>query len=175
MSDWKNRPVYEKITRDIIAGIPDDLLAWAMFDHIWLKVDKAYERTLQVLEELPSGFSVVYHLFTLNGEIGNGGFNQYFFNDLDKNAEQQLNALKLIKATKHQKVFQEAFKIRNEEKQDEELQRLYAERTIESFFSTYGMTTLDKCDEEWYALEKELNISLIQFIRNHPDLFVTDE
>jgi len=175
MSDWKTRPVYEKITRDIIAGIPNDLLAWAMFDHIWLKVDKDYERTLQVLDELPSGFSVVYHLFTLEGEIGNGGFNQYFFNGLDKNATQQLEALRLIEATKHQKVFQEAFKIRDEEKQDEELQCRYAERTIESFFSTYGMTMLEKCDEEWYALDKELNTSLIQFIRNHPDLFVTEE
>ena len=175
MSDWKNRPVYEKITHDIISTIPDDLLIWAMFDHIWLKVDKDYERTLQVLEELPSGFSVVYHLCALDGEIGNGGFNQYFFNSLDRDAEQHLEALRLIDATKHQKVFQEAFRIREEEKQNEELQRRYAERTIESFFSTYGMTMLEKCDEEWYALDEEFDASLIQFIRKHPELFVTEE
>ena len=175
MSDWENRPVYEKITRDFIAKIPDDLLAWAMFDHIWLKVDKDYERTPQVLEELPSGFSVVYHLFALDGEIGNGGFNQYFFNGLDRDAEQQLEALRLIEAAKHQKVFQEAFRIREEEKQNEELRRRYAERTIESFFSTYGMTMLERCDEEWYALDKEFDASLIRFIRTHPELFVTEE
>lgn len=175
MSDWKSRPVYKKITRDVIAAIPDDLLAWAMFDHIWLKVNKDYERTLQVLEELPLGFSVVYHLFALDGEIGNGGFNQYFFNGLDRDAEQQLEALRLIEATKHQKVFQKAFRIREEEKKNEELQRRYAERTIESFFSTYGMTVLEKCDEEWYALDEEFGASLIRFIRKHPELFVTEE
>ncbi len=175
MSDWNNRPVYKKITHDVMVAIPDDLLAWAMFDHIWLKVDKEYERTLQVLEELPSGFSVVYHLFVLDGEIGNGGFNQYFFNGLDRDAEQQLEALRLIEATNHQKVFQETFRIREEEKQNNELQRRYSERTIESFFSTYGMTMLEKCDEEWYALDEEFNTSIIQFIRKHPELFVIEE
>ena len=48
-------------------------------------------------------------------------------------------------------VFREALKIRDEEKQNEELQRRYEERTIESFFSTYDVTKLDKCDDMWYA------------------------
>lgn len=175
MSDRGNKRVYENINRDVIATIPDNLLAQAMFDHIWLKANKDYGRTLQVLKELPAGFSVVYHLFTLDGEIGNGGFNQYFFNGLDSNAEQQLEALRLVEATKHQKVFQEAFRIQNEEKQNDELQRRYKERTIESFFSTYGMTMLEKCDEEWYALDKEFDALLTRFIRKHPELFVTEE
>ena len=175
MIDWKNRPVYKKITRDVMASIPDDHLDWAMFDHIWLKVDEEYEKTQQVLEELPSGFSVVFHLFVLAGEIDNGGFNQYFFNGLDRDAEQQLEALRMIEATKHQKVFQEAFRIHEEEKQNKELQRRYSERTIESFFSTYGMTMLGKCDEEWYAMDKEFNTSIIRFIRKHPELFITEE
>ncbi len=175
MSNRKNREVYKKITPDVIATIPDNQLVMAMFDHIWLKVNKDYKRTPQVLKELPSGFSVVYHLFTLDGEIGNGGFNQYFFNGLDSNAEQQLEALRLIEATKHQKVFQEAFRIHNEEKQNVELQRRYKERTIESFFSTYGMTMLEKCDKDWYALDEEFNALLVRFIRKHPELFVTEK
>jgi hypothetical protein len=175
MSDWEHKPVYEKITRDIIQAIPDDLLAWAIFDHIWLKVGKNYDRILQVLEELPLGFSVVYHLFTLAGEIDNGGFNQYLFNGLDTDAEQQVEALKLIGAVKHLKVFQEAFRIHDEEKQNEDLQRRYAERTIESFFSTYGMTKLEECDSEWYALHEEFDALLVQFIRQHPELFTPDE
>lgn len=174
MSDWENRPVYRKITRDILTTIPDNLLAWAIHDHFWFKVGKNYDRTLQVLTELPVGFSLVYFLFALDGEIGNGGFNQYFFNGLDGDAEQHFNALRLIEATKHQKVFQEAFRIHNEEKQNKELQRRYSERTIESFFSTYGMTKLEKCDEEWYALDEEFDTLLCRFIRKHPELFVTE-
>ena len=175
MSDWKNRPIYKNITHDIIAVTPDDLLAWTMFDYIWFRVGKNYERTKQILAELPTGFSVVYHLYVLDGEIGNGGFNQYFFNGLDKDAKQQLEAIQLIEAIEHQKVFQKAFKIREEEKQNKELQRKYAERTIESFFSTYGETELEKCDEEWYALSKEFDELLIRFVRKHPELFVTEE
>ena len=40
MSNWENRQVYQEITKDTIKKIPDDLLVWAMFDYIWLKVGK---------------------------------------------------------------------------------------------------------------------------------------
>jgi hypothetical protein len=146
-----------------------------MFDYILLKIGKNYEKTLQILAELPSGFSIVYHLFALDGEIGNGGFNQYFLNGLDINAKQQLEALRLIEATEHQKVFLEAFRIHHDEKQNEDLQRLYSERTIEAFFSTYEMTMLDTCDDEWYALDKEFDSLLVKYIRLHPELFTTEK
>ena len=53
MSDWKNRTKYDKITQEVIAQVPDDLLAWAMFDYIRLRIGSDYERTLEVLAELP--------------------------------------------------------------------------------------------------------------------------
>ena len=134
MSSWKKRHVYQEITKEIIGKIPDDQLAWAIFDHILFKIGTDYEKTFQILAELPSGFSIVYHLFVLDGEICNGGFNQYFFNDLDNSAKQQLEALSLIEAAEHQKVFLEAFRIRDEEKQDEELQSLYSRSYHRSVF-----------------------------------------
>jgi hypothetical protein len=175
MSDWKNRPVYEKFTRDIINTIPDDLLAWSMFDHIWLKVGKDYNKISQTLSGLPSGFSVIYHLFVLDGEIGNGGFNQYFFNGLERNVEKQIAALNLIGASSHLMVLRRAFEIHNDEKQNIELQRRYDEHTIEAFFSTYGITQLEKCDGEWYALDKEFKILMSKFIRDHTELFITEK
>ncbi len=172
---WTGKLTHRELTNEMIATIPDDNLARAMFDYIWFKVGKNYRRTSSVLAKLPPGFRAIYHLFALNGEIGNGGFNQYFFNGLDGNAEQQLEALKLIRATKHRRIFQKAFKIHDAEKKNEELQLRYAERTIESFFSTYGMTRLDECDKEWYALDKEFDALQVNFIRKHTELFVTEE
>jgi hypothetical protein len=166
---WSVKPTCKKITREVIAAIPDDQLAQAMFDYIW------HKKTRQVVANLSLGFRAIYHLFALDGEIGNGGFNQYFFNRLDRDAEQQLEALELIQATKHQRIFRKAFKMHDKEKQNEELQRRYAERTIESFFSTYGMTKLDECDRAWYALDKEFDVLRVKFIRRHPELFVTEE
>lgn len=175
MSSWKKRHVHQEITKEIIGKIPDDQLAWAIFDHILFKIGTDYEKSFQILAELPSGFSIVYHLFVLDGEICNGGFNQYFFNDLDNNAKQQLEALSLIEATEHKKLFLEAFRIHDEEKKDEELQSFYSDRTIESFFSTYEMTTLDKCDDKWYALDEVFKSLLVKYIRLHPELFITGE
>ena len=172
MSIWSDRPTYEKITRDVIDSISDDLLVGAIFDHIWLKVGQDYPRTYQILAALPPGFSVVFYIITLDGEIGNGGFNQYFFNGLDNYAEQQLAALELIEAIQHKYIFQQAFKIHDDEKQNQELQHRYEERTIEAFFSTYEITELGECDEAWYALDQELDALLIRFIRTYPELFI---
>ncbi len=174
MSARGRRPKYKKITREVIAQLPDDLLASTLFDYIWCKVGKNYARTRQVLARLPRGYRVIYQLFVLTGEIDNGGFNQYFCNGLDREAEPQLEALGLIGATKHQRIFRQAFKIRDQEKNNAELQRRYAKRTIESFFSTYDLTKLVKYDDRWYALDQELNVLLVKFIRKQPELFITE-
>lgn len=168
---WQNRPDNERINADTLAGIPDDQLPWVLFDFIWYKVGDDYRRTPDVLAELPVGFQVIYHLFVLDGEIGNGGFNQYFFNGLNRSAKQQREALKMIEADDYQKIFSEAFKIFENEKKNAELQNLYDDRTIESFFSTYDITELGRCDEDWYALDKKLDSLLVRFIRSHPELF----
>ena len=173
MSDWKNRTKYDKITQEVIAHVPDDLLAWAMFDYIRLRIGSDYERTLEVLAELPLGFAVIYHLFALDAEIRNGGFNQYFFNGLDRDAAHQFRSLELIGAVKHRQILQKAFTIHAQEKENEELQHRYSDQTIESFLSTYGMTKLDECDDAWYALEREFGSAIVEFIRAQPELFVT--
>jgi hypothetical protein len=175
MMNHTKRHTQNLITREIIATIPDEQLAWILWDHIWLKVGKNYKKLPQVLAAMPVGFRVIYHLFVLDGEIANGGFNQYFFNETDANAEQQSEALRLIGARKHQQVFRRAFKLRKKEKEDEELQRLYAERTLESFSKTYKVTGLGKCDEEWYAMDEEFQRLMTKFIRRNVELFVERE
>ena len=91
-----------------------------------------------MLEHLPAGYEMVYTLFAMDGEIGNGGFNQYFYNGLDEDASQQLSALTKIGATQHIQIVQWAFIIHEQEKRNEELQRRYTANTIEAFFRPTG-------------------------------------
>jgi hypothetical protein len=164
MTSADGSPDYPHITAEVIAGLPDRQLAQAVFDHIRDRVGEAYDQLERVLGELPPGFSLVYQLFGLNGEIGNGGFNQYFFNRLDQYAGQQAEALRLIGAAEHLRIFEEAQRLHSAELQNEELQRLYREGTQEAFFATYRLTGLGQCDDAWYALDKQFDSLLAGFI-----------
>src|SRR5215212_9399499 len=108
MTSADDAPDYPQITAAVIAGLPDKRLAQVVFDHIRDKVGEDYGQLARVLAELPPGFSLIYQLYALNGEIETGGFNQYFFNGLDEYAAQQLEALRLIEAAEHLVILQEA-------------------------------------------------------------------
>ncbi len=174
LPDWSLYPVYLQITRDLIAEIPDDQLYWAMLGLIECRLGEGGEKLPQVLADLPAGYEVVYHLSQLNGEVGNGGFNQCFWNGTDWTSRQQLVALRRIGATRHVRVFRKAFRIRNRERHNRELQRLYAERTPEAFSASYRVTKLGSCDDQRYALGGEYDALLVRLIRRHPELFVTE-
>lgn len=172
MSKWTESAFYKSITLELLATIPDNQLVQVLFDQIWHNVGEEYSRLEQVLAEMPAGYSTLYYLVTMHGELGNGGFNQYFFNGYDSKAEQQLEALNAIGATDHIQIFHDAFSLHETEKDNEELQELYEERTLESFFSTYAITGLGSCDERWFALYEQFESLLVQFIRQHLYLFV---
>lgn len=170
------RPKYDKITREIVSKLSDKDLEWAAWEYFWFEVENSYNHNANAaLAAMPPGFQVIYHLSVLNGEIANGGFNQYFFNGLNEQAEQQSESLNSVGAVDHLKIFQNAFAIYEKEQSDQELQRLYKERTLESFSKTYKRTSLDECDSEWYAMEAELQNLIGRFIRQHIELFVGTE
>jgi hypothetical protein len=174
LSKWGDRPVYPQITRELIDALPDDQLAWAMHDHLWFRIGDETERTSQIVAELPAGYGVVYHLCALDGEVGNGGFNQYFFNGQDWAADVQIDALRRIGATRHMRIFRWAVRIHKQEKRNAELQRLYAQKTLVDFFASYEITRLIGCDDTWYALHSQFDALLAGYIRCHPELFVTE-
>jgi hypothetical protein len=161
------------ITPHLLATLPDKRLAQAIFDHIRDRVGEDYAATEGVLAALPPGFSLVYQLFALDGEIGQGGFNHYFYSGLDQYVAAQTEALGLIQAEDHLRILAQAQAIHTAEQSNATLQRLYAEGTPAALAATYRLTALGQCDDAWYALEKQLDAQLAAFIRSHPELFLT--
>jgi len=166
------RRKYRKLTPQILARIPDDELDFAIWDFIWLKVGKNHNRIDNIVSRLSAGFQMVFYTFILEGEIDNGGYNQYFFNSSGKYALLTLDSFKLIGADENHKNLKKAIAIHTREQKNVKLQKLYAERTIPSFFATYKQTKLGTCDKEFYILEGKLRQLRVRFIREHLEMFV---
>ena len=171
IQEYENRQIYDKLTPDILATIPDENLVWAIWDYIWLKVGDDYADTDKIVSGLSVGIQAFYYIIILQGEVDNGGYNQYFFNSSGVYANKTLEAFKLIGATELQQNLEKAISIHLKEQDDPNLRNLYDEHTLESFLESYKYTTLNECDEEFYALEEKLSEYCIRFVRAYPELF----
>src|SRR5689334_12710121 len=78
---FQSRPRYLVLDEDIIASIPDRELEQAIVDHVLdVKVRGNFEHAVDVISGLSAGFRMVYATCVLEGEVNNGGFNQFFWN-----------------------------------------------------------------------------------------------
>jgi hypothetical protein len=114
---------------------------------------------------------MVFYTFVLEGEVDNGGYNQYFFNSSGKYALLTLEAFRLIGANENYENLKRAIAIHTREQKNAKLQAVYTERTLPAFFATYKHTKLSACDKEFYALEGKLRQLRIKFIRQHLEMF----
>lgn len=174
LQEYENREKYDKLTPDILATIPDEKLVWAILDYVWLKVGDNYADIDKIVSGMSVGIQAFYYINMLQGEVYNGGYNQYFFNSSGAYANKTLEAFKLIGAIELQQNLEKAISIHLKEQDDPKLRSLYDEHTLESFLESYKYTTLNECDEEFYALEETLSEYCIRFVRAHPDLFTGD-
>ena len=142
-----------------------------LFDRIWVKAAETNQMAMEFAAAQSAGIRMIFHVTILDGEIGNGGFNQYFFNELDRFVDEQMSGLGLIGAAKHQDVLRLAAAIRGIEMQNTELQKLYDTHTMESFMATYQITTLGECDQTWYDLDGLLSASIARYVRESVEEF----
>ena len=157
----------KRISSEVISGISDEEIQYVLFDRVWFRAGEINQNAMEFAATQSDGLRMVFHVTILDAEIGNGGFNQYFFNELDQFFDEQINGLGLIKATKHQDLLRLAASLRRREEQNAELQRLYEAQTMESFMATYEFTTLGECDQGWYALESALASSIVRYVREN--------
>ena len=171
IEEFRNRPIYEDLSLEILATIPDDKVEQAIIDYIHTKI-LDYDKAFAIVSNLSDGFQLIYSTWILAGEVGNGGFNQFFFNPSGQFADMALRSLKLIGATEYFNILQKAIEIHEREKENSVLQDLYSQQTIPSFFKTYEYTSLTDCDDAFSILDNRLSELRIHYIRSNPELFV---
>ena len=111
-----NRPVYSTLTASILDSISDEMLEQTIIDNILRKIEttKSYEKQFKIIKSLSrKGRQAIFATWTLEAEVNNGGFNQYFFNlaTSGQYAEEARDGFILISANKHADLTQRAIDV----------------------------------------------------------------
>ena len=169
-----SRKVYDSFDLVALASIPDEDLDQVLLDYVLLKIGEDFNRELETLKGLSSGFRAIYTTMVLEGEVNNGGFNQYFWNSKGRLAELTVAGFCEIGAPDFAKLMERAIVTWRGE--SSLLGRLKAIDTAEAFSESYKHTKLAPLDEEFYELCKttDLRRRRITYVRQRPHEFVTE-
>jgi|TARA_B110000503_G_C7131595_1_gene407008 hypothetical protein len=171
--EYNNRKIYKKLTSKILDSIPDDKLEQTIFDNIYEIIGDDYKNELNNVKKLTKGQQAFFSTWILEGEINNGGFNQFYFNSSGQYAEMAEIGLKTIGADKFSELTSKANKIYIENK--ERLEE-FDDGTMESFSESYKDNPLNDLDTEFYELYKSEKIGdlRIKYIRDNITEFTAE-
>lgn len=164
------RPIYQELTREILDSIPDEQLEQTIFDNIYQIIGDDYTNELQNVKKLTKGQQAIFSTWIVEGEVNNGGFNQFYFNSSGQYADMAVAGFAIIGAPKFSALMKEANTIYADIKDNLEE---YDDGTLESFSESYNDNPLNALDDRFYDLYKEEPLSEIKakYIREHIKMF----
>ncbi|GHT14622.1 hypothetical protein FACS1894170_11750 [Planctomycetales bacterium] len=166
-----------KLTTEKIDAVVKDVdLIEFVWQRLWEDFSGAASWRAKFLQESCSWneaktFFVLIHL--LWGEVGNGGFEQFYFNGGDEYADDIPTAFRYFGADKMATVVEEANEIYL--KEHAKITATH-DGTLEGFFASYKDNPLQQFDKKFYALDEggTLEKLLAQYIRQHKQDFIDE-
>ena len=172
IDEFKNRKIYKELTTDILDSIPDDKLEQAIFDNIYEIIGDDYENELNNVKKLSKGQQAFFSTWIIEGEVNNGGFNQFYFNSSGQYAEMAESGFMTIGAEKFSELTKRANKIyfENKKRLDE-----FDDGPMESFSESYKENPLNDLDTEFYTLydSEKIGELRIKYIRENINELIT--
>jgi hypothetical protein len=169
VDNFNQRTIHKTLDPKTLEGIADSDLEQAIVDYIATKLEGNYEREEEIVATLPKGVRALWLTWVVEGEVNNGGFNQYYWNTGDRFASDAVEAFRLFGATQHASLMEEANTIRAQEVQ--RIQKFKDKGTLNAFSESYKETKLGPLDTRFYALKENLSALRIAKIRSAPELF----
>lgn len=159
--------------REEIDSIKDDLdLKAAVGDWSTPKASSYTDALKEAMTYTP-GKRAVYLIDTLDSEVCNGGFNQYFFNKGTVLAKETINSLLLIGQTERAAILEKALKDYSFVRESHATAHAKGspETLIEAFSQTYEDNPLNHLDSQYYKADSDIWKILASYIRSNPDEF----
>ena len=153
---------------DALHLIPDDEIEMVLMEFVWYRIGDDYEREYEVVTGLSPGLRMLYTTWTLEAEVNNGGFDQYFVSTDGTLALEALEGLNLLRAHKHAQLMENAIAIYAKERP--ELESL---KSVELSSETLTYADFGSLDKAFYAIGPEENLRQmrLKYIRQHPEEF----
>ena len=170
--EFDNRTIYKTLDPDIILSIPEDKLEQAVFDYIAEKIGADWNREREVVESLGAGFRAHYATWTLEAEVNNGGYNQFFWNSSGYWIHEAIAGFRLFGATDYAENAEEALRIY--ELEQESQNRFKEQGTLEAFSESYEHTDLGAVDDQFFNIKEDLSQLKVEYIRANPLQFSGD-
>lgn len=148
---------------DVVYLVVDELVR--IVDALPLEEQPAFVRSLS------PGKRMVWGVFLVDGEVSNGGFNQYFWNGSGAYAQEARDGFRLIGADPQVKLLDEA--VARFEEHVGALTPFYEQGSMEAFSESYEQDVFGDLDERYWELDTASPQAA--YIRAHPDEFVSDE
>lgn len=167
-NDLITTPSFSTITREKITSIDDQDLAYEVYVDI---LEHSPESEWQGMANLLTpGQRALCIVLSVEGEVNNGGFNQYYYNPSGQNADEAEAAFTKIGAIEYADIMREANLLYDSIKQDLEKKD---DGTMESFSKSYENNPLNALDTKFYELEtaQPLLPIIAKFIRENIDQF----
>lgn len=170
---FKNRPIYSKLTIEILKNTPDDQLGQTVFDNIYELIGEDYDNELQNIEKMSTGQQAIFSTWIAEIEINNGGFNQFFFNSSGQYVAMAADAYELIGAKKFGGLMKKAIELYSSLNENHELN---IDGTLESFSESYTNNPFDDLDNKFYELYETGSLSemKIVYIKNNIQEFIAE-
>jgi hypothetical protein len=105
---------YKVISREVLGGISDTELVAAVMEYVDFRIGDDYEHEYKIVTGLSKGFQAIYCTSCVEGEVYNGGFNQYFWNPSGQFRREALEGYTLLGANEHAAIVQEALPVWSE-------------------------------------------------------------
>ncbi len=133
------------------------------------RLEGRYDKEEAIVAKLPAGVRALYLTWTVEAEVNNGGFNQYYYNTDNKFASDAVGAFEYFGATEHAVLMREANAIRAGEAAT--LKKFKDRGTIEAFSESYEHSKLGPLDDRFYKLRENLSQLRVARIRATPEQF----
>jgi len=168
---FKNRPIHKKLTEQIIDTTSNDRLLQLIFDNLLERQSTDHKKEYETVMSWNKSRQAIYMIWELEGEVNNGGYNQFYFNSSGQFYKHLPNALKFVGANRFADLTQRA-NVTFEKENPKITQR--QDGTIEGLSESYENNPLNKFDDEFFNLYNKEDLQKIQvdFIRKHKIEFI---
>ncbi len=172
LKEFENRKIYHTLNSDIIKTIKDDDLEQAILDYVLLKIDEKPDKAYEIVTALPEGYVTVFATMEVEGEVNNGGFDQYFSNTSGEFALEAIEGFEKIGAKNFATITKQALNLSLKEMAkiaeiaDPDSPSKSTRKQDEA-----SANNMQKLDNQFYDNEENISDLRIKYIRENTALF----